>query len=125
MSGERNWTPGPWPIQWGDPINVNDIAYVPISSDGKHTAHARLIAESSRLANLASSLVDRDCVINGNKIVIEFNDHREAFNALFYLRMSIAKARGERCVRNHLIVLPEGDDGDLTPDNNGATRATG
>lgn len=42
-------TPGPWPITWGPVIDIAGIAYVPIASDGSHTANANLIASAPAL----------------------------------------------------------------------------
>lgn len=102
---KTGWTPGPWRAE-----DAHD-GYEIVSSSREMSAtvavlaarrsitgaaDAHLIAAAPELADRSATLVDRDCVINGNKIIIEFADHGEAFTALFEMRQALAKARGEQ-----------------------------
>ena len=78
------------------PIGPPLFELIPLTgTEDEIEASARLIAAAPEVTESAIHLVDRDCVINGNKIIIEFDDHGDAFNALLNLRAALSKAKAE------------------------------
>jgi hypothetical protein len=51
-------TPGPWSIDWGNPIHIDGVAIVPQQLDGTHTANARLIAAAPELLKELQSILE-------------------------------------------------------------------